>query len=83
MQEVNDAKTREVLAYNLQRFLAERGWSVRKLARTSGDPVMTIHNIVRGRNLPKAGVLVRVAEALEVAVDALFELPPKKSAKSA
>ena len=83
MQAVNDTKTREVLSRNLQKCLRERAWSVRKLAKESGDPVMTIHNVVRGRNLPKAGVLVRVAEALQVTVDSLFDPGQKKTAKTA
>ena len=72
MQQVNDDKTRNVLARNLQKILKDREWSVRQLARESGDPVMTINNIVAGRNLPKAGVLVRVADALQVPLDSLF-----------
>jgi transcriptional regulator with XRE-family HTH domain len=72
MQQVNDDKTRNVLARNLQKILKDREWSVRQLARKSGDPVMTINNIVAGRNLPKAGVLVRVADALQVPLDSLF-----------
>lgn len=72
MQEVNDTKARDVLARNLRRILQEREWSVRQLARESGDPVMTVNNIVAGRHLPKAGVLLRLAEALAVSLDDLF-----------
>lgn len=83
MSNVNDEIALAVLSANLQRELEARGWSIRELARKTGDPVMTIHNAVSGRNLPKVGVVVRVADVLGLPVDALFEARAKKTAATA
>ena len=82
MSQVNDQTARAILSENLQKILLAKKWSVRKLARETEDPVMTVHNAVKGQSLPTAGVLYRIAEALDVAVDDLFVVA-KKTTKSA
>lgn len=75
---MNDTQTREVLARNLRRAVLEKGWSLRRLARECGDPVMSIQNALSGKSLPKAGLLFRAARALGVSVDSLFEVRIKQ-----
>lgn len=70
-------QARQNLATNLQRILAERGWSQRHLAAVTGEPFMTINQIVRGKNLPKVGSVARIAEALAVSIDRLVGPPPE------
>lgn len=70
---MNDDLARILLTTNIERLLRERNWSQRRLARETGDPVMSIHNVVSGRHLPTAGLLVRIADALESRLDDLFE----------
>lgn len=79
---MNDDTARAVLTDNLQALLREKNISVRQLAKQVGDPLMTIHNAVAGSSLPRAGILVRIADALQVSVDSLFD-SRKKAAKSA
>ena len=76
---MNDEITKQVLAANLQRILHEKNWSVRKLARECGDPINTIARVVRGENLPKAGLIVRIADALGGSIDELFDARKKSS----
>jgi len=72
MSTVNDKTTRIVLAANIQKLMAARDWSVRELSRQTTDPVMTIHNTISGKSLPRAGVLTRIADAFGVTVDQLL-----------
>lgn len=80
---MTDDATKKVLAANIQHRLAATGMSQRGLARETGDPLMTINGIVRGMHMPGAGVLTRIAEALETKVEILLSPPKKKSQKSA
>lgn len=72
-----DIEARANIAANLNRILADRGWSYTNLAKATGDPLMTISRLCRGQNVPGAGVLARVAEALDVSMDRLVGAPPK------
>ena len=73
-----DSECKANLASNLQRILSERGLTQSDLARMTGDPVMTISRIYRGQNQCLAGVLARIAEALDVSSDRLLSTPPTK-----
>lgn len=83
MATVTDDTTKRVLAANIQHRLAASGMSQRALARETGDPLMTINGIVRGMHMPGAGVLTRIAEALDTTVENLLVTPKRKSQKSA
>lgn len=72
----SDDEARENIAANLQRILLSRGLTQTDLARATGDPVATISRIYKGQNQPLAGVLARIAEALDVSVDRLLSPPP-------
>ena len=76
---MNDTQTREVLSRNLKRAIRAKGWSMRRLSIECGDPAMSICNITLGRSLPKAGLLFRMAKALDVSVDSLFEVRSRMS----
>lgn len=80
---ITDQDAKEVLATNLRRLLEQRGISQRQLALKTGDPVMTISNIVNGKNLAGSGIVARIAEAMEVDIDSLFTARRKNSRRSA
>ena len=65
----NDAAS--FVAANLRRLLESRGLSMRGLARLTGDTPMRISDIASGRHVPSIGVVHRIAEALDVTIDAL------------
>jgi len=75
---ISDATTCRHIAANLTRILDERKLTQSDLSRMTGDPVMTISRLCRGRNVPKVGVVARVAEALDVSIDRLTGPSPKK-----
>jgi transcriptional regulator with XRE-family HTH domain len=80
---LTDDDVKANLSENLARLLADRGWSQSELARRTTDHVMTISRICRGQNAPTAGVLARIAEALDVSIDRLVSQPPMPSRQSA
>ena len=75
---ISDSATCRNIAANLRRILDERELNQSDLSRMTGDPVMTISRLCRGRNVPKVGVVARAAEALDVSIDRLTGPPPRK-----
>lgn len=69
---LKDSEAKSNVASNLKRLLGECGISQRELSRKTGDPIMTINDVVNGRTMPGAGILARIAEALSVSVDAIL-----------
>ena len=67
------------IAANLSRLLADRKWSQSDLARAAGEAIVNINRAVRGVNMPGAGLLGRIAEALDVSVDRLLADPPQRN----
>ena len=59
-------------AENLRRLLADRGLSIRQLARRTGLDERTIRGILSGTNAPHARTLHRLAEGLGVAAAEFF-----------
>ncbi len=59
-------------AENLRRLLADRGLSIRQLARRTGLDERTVRGILSGANAPHARTLHRLAEGLGVAADEFF-----------
>ena len=82
MNVITDEEAKENLATNLGRLMENRGMTQTELARITGQPVMTISRACRGQNVPRATVLSRVAEALDVSIDRLLGPPPEFSEKS-
>lgn len=80
---IQDSEAKANISANLKRLLGEAGISQRELARQTGDPIMTINDVVNGRNMPGAGLIARIAEALDVSTDAVLSGSKKKSRNSA
>lgn len=76
----DDAK--RIIARNVNRILKERGLSRRWLAQHTGEFDSTIANVCHGRKCCLAGLLARIAEALNVTLDDLLSPPRKKISKS-
>lgn len=73
---ISDEEALENISTNLVLILQERGWRQRDLVRKTGESDNAISRIVRGLNMPGAGLLARIAEALHVNVDKLIGPPP-------
>lgn len=82
MSTVTDEVAMAVLAQNLKAALDARDMSQRELSRSTGDPIMTINDIVNAKSLPRIGVVVRIADALGLSIDELFEARKKSPASS-
>lgn len=76
---LTDEQVKVNVAANLRRLLADRGLSQRQLAVLTGDNEMTISNACRGVHVPGAGIITRIAEALDVSTDRLTGPVPKIS----
>ncbi len=59
----------------IKRQRAEQRLSLRELARRSGVPAGTISGIERGQREPQIRTLAKIADALEVDIEGLFEEP--------
>lgn len=70
------------VAANLRRILAARGMSQSALARQIDAKQSTINTICIGRSCPQVGILARIAEVLDVSIDALAATP-KENLKNA
>lgn len=66
------------ISANLKRILAERGWTVLKLAERANEPQNSVYRTVRGENEPGAALLCSLADALGVSADSLLEIPKKR-----
>lgn len=83
---MSTVKSNEEVAANIRdnalRLLEEKGWSQRRLARETGDPHMSIVNVLSGEHTPNSGIVSRIAEALGVSMDALADTPKVAKRKS-
>jgi len=79
---IGDEEVAKRLAANISARMAEMDVSQNALSRKTGDAVMTINDIVNGRSVPRAGILARIAEALETTVDSLIHGGTKKSRRA-
>jgi len=64
-------RIRNNIAANLRRLLERRGWTQAELAQRSGETEATISRIMRAQQMPGAGILARIAVALDVSQDRL------------
>lgn len=69
------------IAANLSRMLADRNISQTELAKRTGDDQAHISQLVRGRSIPGADFLARVAEALDTSTDKLLSPPPATASR--
>ena len=79
---LTDEDAKRNLAANLQRLMENRLINQSQLARLTGEPVMTISRAFRGEHMPRASVLDRIAEAMDVSIDRLLGRPPELSETS-
>ncbi len=75
---IDNTKAIANIAANVRRLLQDRGWPQSRLATVTGEHEMQISRIVRGRMLPNAATLARIAEAFDVSIDRLVANPPVK-----
>jgi len=83
MNVLTDEDAKRNLTANLTRLMVQRQINQADLARLTGEPIMTISRVCRGQNVPRATVLARLAEALDVSIDRLLGPPPEFSEKLA
>jgi transcriptional regulator with XRE-family HTH domain len=75
---LTDDQAKALISQNVERLLEKRGINQSKLAELSGESEMNISRLISGKSMPRAGLLARVAEALEVTIDRLLMEPPKE-----
>lgn len=80
---LTDNEIRENLAANMRRLISDRRLSQMELSRRTGETQPTISNILRGKHLPSAGIVFRLAEAFDVSVDRLLSAAPEASRQTA
>lgn len=81
---LSDQQTLANIAANLTRLMDGKSYS--QLARDCSTPTeraypATIERICKGRHMPGAGLLARIAEALGVTTDDLLDSPPSPRQK--
>lgn len=79
---LNDSEAKALIGFNVRRLLEQRGRTKYWLAKSISENESTVGRIANGIHCPGAGILARIAEALDVTIDELFS-PKKNSAKSA
>ncbi|MGM1047635.1 MAG: helix-turn-helix domain-containing protein [Bacillota bacterium] len=56
---------------NIQKMIAEKGWTIYRLAKESNVAVSALYNMGKKKQGPNAETLVKLADALGVTVDEL------------
>lgn len=69
---LTDDDAKKNIADNLQRLIRERGLKQSEIAEAVGESRMRVSLAVRGKKLPSAAFLARIAEALNSSVDVLL-----------
>jgi len=69
---ITDEQAKTNISRNVRAELNVRGWKAVDLARATDESEMRISLLVRGKKLPTAAFLARVAEALDTTSDALL-----------
>lgn len=80
---MTDTRIRRLLAANMRRAMAARGWNQVELSDASGESEMNISRILNEKNTPKVGTVQRLAQALGTGVDDLLRPLPKNSRQTA
>ena len=76
---MEDYETKIVIAYNINKLLKKQGHSRYWLAKEINGHPSTLADICHGRKICGAGILTRIAKALEVTADDLLKKPRKKT----
>lgn len=74
---MNNEQAKTLISANIRKRMADRKWTIRHLSRKTGDPVMSLHDAMSGKSLPRAGMLYRIAKAFDDDIDDLFSSPTK------
>lgn len=80
MPTVSDNETKLVLGRNLKRLRGDISFA--ELGRRCGTCATAIKEIEEGKRMPGVGLLTRIADALDVAVDSLLSHNPKNSRRA-
>ncbi len=72
---MKDNEAKFVIAHNIKRLLQKQEHSRYWLAKETGEYQSTIANVCHGRKVCGAGLLSRIAKALEVNTDDLLKKP--------
>jgi DNA-binding Xre family transcriptional regulator len=64
--------TAQIVADNVKRLRAERGWSVTELARRAAMAPPNVHRVESAAHVPATSTLLRLARALEVTLSRLL-----------
>ena len=78
---MTDTEAKANFSANVRRLLAGQGHSIYWLMVATGDTINRTYSAVNGRTAATAGLLMRVASALEVSVEDLLAEPPKTGKK--
>lgn len=78
---IDDEQAKENIAANVSRLLDEKKMTRYRLAQLTGENQTNLYHVVHGQNVPRAGALARIAEALGVTIDFLVNNPAKKSSR--
>ena len=70
-----DADVKVYIAANVRWLLERMDRTPYWLAKQTGEWQSTIGNVLHARNVPGAGLLKRIADALEIRVDDLYDSP--------
>lgn len=81
MPVLSDQQALANIAANVTKYIGDRSYA--EIARECTTPMeraypATIERIAKGKHMPGAGLLARLAEALGVTVDDLLSSPPRK-----
>lgn len=71
-----DQEALKNVSANLRRILRDRAMTQAELARKTGDSQPAISQICTAKYVPGIGLVLRIAEALDVTVDRLLAPPP-------
>lgn len=80
---ITDEQAKTNISRNVRYELEVRGWKAADLARATDESEMRISLLVRGKKLPTAAFLARVAEALDTTSDRLLRDAPSREKISA
>lgn len=79
---LTDDQAKVFLAANLRRILAARKLSLRALGRLINETPMRLSNISRGAVIPDVACVSRIAEALDVSIEALLRPCEEKTSST-
>lgn len=71
----------ELLGNAIRSARAERGYSVRGLARAVGCSASMVSQVERGMSAPSAGMLYAIANELDVSIDSLLDGNPEPASR--